>query len=223
MTELSFAKSFLTSLESRPTKLSADHVENPKCYTSRPVFNPPKHTGPLLKKRKVTPGAASNLTIRIKSQRNLPLDIKLPTQPPTSTIRDIKEHISNQTSIPVGKIKLLLNKKPVADNRILKDLVNARNDEVCKNGEDHNSLELSVMVLGGASSLIEKESHGLNAAGQDNSTDSARAFNSCPEKSDLIKTNEFWSDLRSYLSTQLQDEAEGERVCQIFRAAILEK
>ncbi|EPQ64589.1 Bgt-5242 [Blumeria graminis f. sp. tritici] len=221
MTELAFAKSFLSSLESRPTKLSADHIENPKCYTSRPVFNPPKHTGPLLKKRKVTPGATSNLTIRIKSQRNLPLDIKLPTQPPTSTIRDIKEYISNQTSIPIGKIKLLLNKKPVADNRILKDLVNARNGEACKNGEDSNSLDLSVMVLGGAT-LIEKESHALNASGQDNSTDSARALNSS-DKSSLIETNEFWSDLRSYLSTQLQDEAEGERVCQIFKAAILDK
>lgn len=35
MTELSFAKTFLTTLDSKPTKLSEDHVEDPKNYPGR--------------------------------------------------------------------------------------------------------------------------------------------------------------------------------------------
>jgi len=35
MTELSFAKSFLATLDSRPTRLSADHVEDPRSYPAR--------------------------------------------------------------------------------------------------------------------------------------------------------------------------------------------
>ena len=35
MTELAFAKSFLQTLDSKPTKLSADHLEDPKSYPAR--------------------------------------------------------------------------------------------------------------------------------------------------------------------------------------------
>lgn len=35
MTELSFAKSFLTTLDSKPSKLTADHVEDAKSYPAR--------------------------------------------------------------------------------------------------------------------------------------------------------------------------------------------
>lgn len=35
MTELSFAKSFIQTLESRPSKITADHVEDPRNYPSR--------------------------------------------------------------------------------------------------------------------------------------------------------------------------------------------
>lgn len=36
MTEVIFARSFLSALDSRPQKLSADHVEDPKSYPARP-------------------------------------------------------------------------------------------------------------------------------------------------------------------------------------------
>lgn len=35
MTEVIFARSFLAALDSRPQKLSADHVEDPKSYPAR--------------------------------------------------------------------------------------------------------------------------------------------------------------------------------------------
>ena len=35
MTEVSFARQFLSSLDSKPNKISADHVEDPRSYPSR--------------------------------------------------------------------------------------------------------------------------------------------------------------------------------------------
>ena len=41
MTELSFAKSFLSTLDARPIKLQADHVADPKTFEPKgPVSNP---------------------------------------------------------------------------------------------------------------------------------------------------------------------------------------
>lgn len=47
MTEVSFAKSFLSALDSRPQKLSPDHVEDPKSYPARPPVRLSSLTGPL--------------------------------------------------------------------------------------------------------------------------------------------------------------------------------
>lgn len=41
MTEVIFARTFLTALDSRPQKLSADHVEDPKSYPARPPVGLP--------------------------------------------------------------------------------------------------------------------------------------------------------------------------------------
>jgi len=35
MTEVSFARSFLSTLDARPIKISADHVEDPRTYPAR--------------------------------------------------------------------------------------------------------------------------------------------------------------------------------------------
>lgn len=50
MAEVAFAKTFLTSLDSRPIKLSPDHIEDPKTFPPRPpvrlqttLFFPPTH------------------------------------------------------------------------------------------------------------------------------------------------------------------------------------
>jgi hypothetical protein len=40
MTELSFAKSFLTTLDAKPSKISAEHVEDPKTYPARGAVRP---------------------------------------------------------------------------------------------------------------------------------------------------------------------------------------
>ena len=47
-TELAFAKSFLSQLDGRPVKISADHMEDPRSYPAsppvRPVYSQPGHS-----------------------------------------------------------------------------------------------------------------------------------------------------------------------------------
>ncbi len=79
----------------------------------------------------------------LKSIRNPPLDVTLPAQALSTSILSLKTSLSSQTPIPVAKIKLLHNKKPVPDSKILKDLAS----------DGDSKVEFSVMVIGGAASL----------------------------------------------------------------------
>lgn len=45
MAEAAFANTFLTTLDSRPRKIAADHAEDPRGFPSRPpVRHPKEHT-----------------------------------------------------------------------------------------------------------------------------------------------------------------------------------
>ncbi|CZR53701.1 uncharacterized protein PAC_03581 [Phialocephala subalpina] len=196
-TELSFAKTFLTTLDSRPTKISADHVEDPKTYPSRSAYILPKLPKPMSKRQRTIPGAEPSLNVLLKSARNPPLEISLSSQPLSTSILSLKESISTQTSIPSSKIKLLYNKKPVPDSKVLKDLV----------GEgEGGKIEFGIMVIGGAAALKKGEEEVEPQV--------------IGEGREVWKTDEFWSDLRGFLIQRLKDEGEGERVVKVFREAL---
>ncbi|KAE8440850.1 hypothetical protein EG329_006393 [Mollisiaceae sp. DMI_Dod_QoI] len=205
MTELSFAKTFLTTLDSRPSKITADHVEDPKTYPARGAYILPKLPRPMVKRQKTSslPGAEPSLTVVLKSARNPPLDISLSSQPLSTSILSLKESISSQTTIPISKIKLLYNKKPVADSKVLKDLV----------GEDEGKgkVEFGIMIIGGAAALkradeeVEPKVIGEGVIGGG---------------SEVLKTEEFWGDLKGFLVQRLKDEEVGERVYGVFRRAL---
>ncbi|PVH80963.1 hypothetical protein DL98DRAFT_515091 [Cadophora sp. DSE1049] len=199
MTELSFAKSFLTTLDSRPTKITADHVEDPKNYPAHSAYILPKMSRPLAKKIKLTPGAEHSLTITLKSLRNPPLDVTLPAQALSTSILTLKETLSAQTSIPVAKIRLLFNKKPAADSKVLKDLV----------GEEDTKVEFGVMIIGGAAALKKSESEEVEPK-----------VAHMGEGKEVLKSEEFWADLKGFLTQRLKDEVEGERVWGVFKKAV---
>ncbi|KAG0647930.1 hypothetical protein D0Z07_6043 [Hyphodiscus hymeniophilus] len=138
MTELSFAKQFLTTLDTKPTKIPADHVEDPRNYPAHSAYILPKMPKPLAKKQKLAPGSERSLDITLKSLRNPPLDITLSSQSPSTSILDLKTAITSQTSIPISTLRLLYKKKPVSDSKVLKDIVS----------EEEHKAEFSVMVLG---------------------------------------------------------------------------
>ena len=141
----------------------------------------------------LAPGQERSITVRIKSLRNPPLDIRLSSQPLNTSILDVKSSVSSETSIPVDKIKVLHKKKPVADSKVLKDLL----------GEDETSVEFSVMVLGGAAAAAPpaaKTEEDPAAVADPASTAQGTSGEA------VLQTDAFWTDLRGFLSQRIRDE-----------------
>ncbi|KAG6360646.1 hypothetical protein INS49_011711 [Diaporthe citri] len=194
MTEVIFARSFLTALDSRPQKLSADHVEDPKSYPARPPYILPRMPKPMSKAVSLAPGQERSITVRIKSLRNPPLDIRLSSQPLNTSILDVKTSVSTETTIPVDKIKVLHKKKPVADSKVLKDLL----------GEDETSVEFSVMVLGGAAAAASPAPNNEDGPAAAAADAASTAQGTSGEA--VLQTDAFWTDLRGFLSQRIRDE-----------------
>jgi ubiquitin-like protein 4 len=152
----------------------------------------------MAKRQKLAPGQERSLNITLKSLRNPPLDIVLKSQSPLTSILDLKTDVSSQASIPLDKIRILYKKKPVGDAKVLKDLV----------ADDETSAEFSVMVIGGVASVKKEE----DEAG-------VAPVAHGPSGTEVLGTNEFWEDLKGFLTQRLKDQGQGERVYGLFRKA----
>jgi hypothetical protein len=160
----------------------------------------PKSTGPPLAKRQTS--AAASITVSLKSLRNPPLDVTLPNQDINTSILDLKESLSEKESIPVKAIRLLFNKKPVPDSKALKDLA----------GDNWNGkVEFGVMVIGGAAAVVKKAEVKDEVLKMEGVIGNGEG---------VLKTDEFWQDLKGFLVQRLKDEAEGERVWGVFKNAV---
>lgn len=153
-----------------------------------------------------------------------------------TTIHEIKTEYAAKSGLQQDKIKLLLNKKPAADLKTLKDL-----------GVE-NDVELSVMLMAGASgtprsespAVVEKAAAPASAQATGDAMDvdpaertgapdseevAAQAeVENAPHQddgvSDVLKSEEFWDDLKGFLSQRLRDEGEGERLAKVFRGSV---
>ncbi|KAI1655844.1 cell-cycle control medial ring component-domain-containing protein [Daldinia decipiens] len=198
MTEVAFARSFLAALDARPIKLSSEHVEDPKSYAARGAYILPKMPKTMSKRKAstVAPGQERSLTVVVKSLRNPPLDIKLSSQTLNTSVLDIKTAVSQDTGIPIEKMKLLHKKKPIADSKVLKDLA----------GESETSIEFSVMVMGGAAAIkTANPAQSEVAQGQSGN--------------DVLDTKEFWDDLKGFLLQRIRDEKTAEELMNTFQSA----
>ncbi|KAJ4197506.1 hypothetical protein NW767_001252 [Fusarium falciforme] len=195
MSETAFAQTFLGSLQSRPLRLSADHVEDPKTFPARPPYIIPRMPKAMSKPTHLAPGSERSVTVSLKSLRNPPLSIKLTSQPLDTSVLDIKSSVQKQTRIPVAKMKLLHNKKPVPDSKILKDLL----------GDTDMSIEFTVMVIGGAAAIPPEEPEATPEA--------------LPTGKEALETEEFWSDLKGFLMQRLKDETQAEELSGLFRSS----
>lgn len=125
----------------------------------------------------------------------------------------------------MAKIKLLFNKKPVGDTKVLKDLYTDQG------GGGGQEVEIGVMVIGGAASLPAKQEQkkeeeepqqpvdnsGEEAkgkvvkeggGGEEMQADDAPVVVAPGEVSgkEVLKTDEFWEDLRGFLEQRVKDE-----------------
>ncbi|KAL7963608.1 cell-cycle control medial ring component domain-containing protein [Trichoderma compactum] len=209
MAEVAFAKTFLTSLDSRPIKLSPDHIEDPKTFPPRPPYILPRMPTPMSKpSSRLPPGSERSIDITLKSLRNPPLDITLPATPLGTSILDIKAAVSAQTRIPVDKLKLLLNKRPVADTKVLKELLAKEADR---------TIDFSVMVIGGAAAIPPEDK---KPAGEAMETDepvaTAQADAAAVEAE--LESDAFWADLGGFLQQRLKAQDKAEELSSLFRS-----
>ncbi|KAK4178517.1 cell-cycle control medial ring component [Triangularia setosa] len=225
MTEVSFAQSFISLLGTIPSKISHDHVEDPRRYTITTPYTIPHHPSqkPFSRRTCATAVPSENVTVKAVSARNPPLAITLDGNLPvnTTSILDVKNQIAAQTGIPLSKIKLLYQKKPAQDSKTLKDILS---------GEAKDELEFGLMIIGGAASVpatpppkteevpkkeaaqggepmeVEVESTPVAAPGQISGKE-------------VLNTDEFWDDLRGFLEQRVKDEGVAKEAVEKFKLA----
>ncbi|PKK54343.1 hypothetical protein CI102_728, partial [Trichoderma harzianum] len=211
MAEVAFAKTFLTSLDSRPIKLSPDHIEDPKTFPPRPPYILPRMPTAMSKpSSRLPPGSERSIDITLKSLRNPPLDITLPATPLSTSILDVKAAVSAQTRIPVEKMKLLLNKRPVADTKVLKELLAKESDR---------TIDFSVMVIGGAAAIPPAEGKPAGEAMETTDEPVATAQADAAAVEAELESDAFWADLSGFLQQRLKAQDKAEELSSLFRSS----
>lgn len=144
------------------------------------------------------PGSEPSIKVILRSLRNPPIDISLSSQPLTTSLHDVKQAVSSQARIPADKIKLLVNKRPVQDTKILRDVLGIEDGAAVP-----KSIEFAVMVLGGAASVLPAE-------------DEKKA----PVTGGPMPVDDsFWADLKAFLMQRLKDESLGTDMAETFKSS----
>jgi len=208
MAEASFAKSFLAVLDARPVKLSADHVEDARTYPARSPYTLPRMPKPMSRTTRapLAPGRERSLTVAVRSLRNPPLDVRLSSQPLTTSLLDIKTAVAAQARLPADRVRLLHRKKPVADSKVLRDLVS---------GDDEAVVELSVMVVGGgAAAPVAPAPAAAGPAGKGGGGGDTETA-----AKEVVEGEAFWRDLRGFLVQRVRDEPQADELFSLFLRA----
>lgn len=159
--------------------------------------------------------------------------LALPSQPADATVFDLKNQYAVKSGLDVTKIKMLLNKRPCSDLKTLKELLPE---------PAPTEVEFTLMIMPGASSpatpstpaaaspAIELPDPTASAVPVSASTDPAPLSEraearpeSTPHAADtakeMLSSDDFWADLKSFLVQRLKSEAEGERLLDVFAKA----
>ncbi|KAL2810121.1 cell-cycle control medial ring component [Aspergillus granulosus] len=220
MSELAFAKTFLSALDSRPVKLRPDYVheqETPRAPYLLPRLQPPRPEMPKKTKTPAVPGSSKSISITLKSARNPVLEFTIPNAPlSTTTISDLKDAVrertletSSENKVALDKVKILYKRKPVTGTgktvgEVLTDAGEGAEKEV----------EFGVMIMGGAR-VVAAEGQKQGEGQQDGSETTVKAAVG-PSGEEVLVTEQFWDDLQGYLGQRLKDEELAKRLRGIF-------
>lgn len=158
------------------------------------------------------PGSEPSFTVTVKSLRNPPLDLRLTSQTGNTAVLDVKDAVVARTHIPADKIKMLFNKKPVLDSKVLKDLA----------PPGTTTLDFTVMVMGGAATAAAAAAAAAaegKEAPKDADTRQADVAAVGPSGSEVLQSTEFWDDLKGYLLQRIRSEKEANDVFDTFQTA----
>lgn len=148
------------------------------------------------------PAADRTIDITLKTLRNPPISLTLPSQSLTTSIIDLKSAIAKEVKAKsINGVKVLYNKKPCADSKTIKDVL----------GEEEvpSEMEFSVMIMGGVAATEQKTEEKMNV-------DPPPAAQG-PNGDEVLESEEFWNDLKGFLSQRLKNDSKAEEVTNMFR------
>ena len=211
MTELSFAKSFLSTLDSRPLKLQPDHVSDPKTLEITAPYTLPRMPTQFVKNTGNTEGdeefhKSSSLNVTLKSSRNPVMSLSLPGMDLGTSVLQLKEKVAKELKVQgTEKIRVLYKKKPASDIKTIKELV----------GEEDvaGEMELGVMVMG------YKEESSAKGAEDTEMKDVEGSVAQGPSGEEVLASEEFWGDLKGWLLQRIRDEGKAEEAFQKFKGS----
>lgn len=208
MTELSFAKTFLSTLDARPLKLQPDHVSDHRTLEITAPYTLPRMPTPF--KKEVTDSKADaegqkhpTMTVTMKSSRNPVMSLTLPGTDLGTTVLQLKEKVAKELRMnKTDKIRALYKKKPASDIKTIKELI----------GEEDvgGELELSIMVMG------YKEESTSQGVEDTEMKDVEVPVAQGPSGEEVLKGEEFWSDLKGWLLQRIRDEGKAGEVFEKF-------
>lgn len=238
MSELSFTKSFLSTLDSRPVKLRADHVFDPEQVGLRvpvsafswsrvsqliisqytlPRLQPPHPEMPKKVKSTQAPGSSKSITVNVKSARNPALEFAIPNAPlATTSLQDIRDAVGQRVidaqgnPVPLDKIKILYRRKPVPGTAKTIAEILADEPDMLAGGK---AVEFGVMIMGGAQVAATQPEA---AEPSDKSPPKAAVG---PSGAEVLQSEAFWDDLQGFLEQRLKDETEAKRLRAMFHNA----
>ncbi|KAF7588889.1 hypothetical protein BBP40_005039 [Aspergillus hancockii] len=219
MAEISFIKSFISSLDSRPIKLPADYVIDPERVGRVPYLLPrlsaAHPTMPKKVQKSQAPGSSKSITVNLKSARNPAFEIKLSNQPiSTTSAQDLKDAVRDRVvdgqggKVPLDKIKILYKRKPVTGKTIAEIL--ADEPDMLGGGKE---VEFGIMIMGGAKAVEEDQ----EMVDRDSGASPKAALG--PSGEAILETEAFWDDLEGYLGQRVKDNEEAKRLRGLFKGA----
>ncbi|GIK00839.1 hypothetical protein Aspvir_004868 [Aspergillus viridinutans] len=225
MNEVSFVKTFLSALDSRPIKLRSDHVFDPEQVGLRvpytlPRLHAPHPEMPKKTKQPLAPGSSKSITVHLKSARNPALEFSLPnTALATTSVQDLKDAVRERVTdaqgnkVSLDKIKILYKRKPVTGKTIAEVL--ADEPVMLSGGKE---VEFGVMIMGGAQVALSAGAGEGAGAGQMDSYEPPKPAVG-PSGESVVATEAFWDDLQGFLEQRLKDYNEANKLRVLFKGA----
>ncbi|KAF1362127.1 hypothetical protein EJ07DRAFT_163986 [Lizonia empirigonia] len=222
MSELTFCKTFLGAIDSRPVKLSSDYVSDARTYpaTGVPILPRLPQGHPQRPNPKAAQDASASSAINISLKPMKPTTPTLPLSaidPAKTSVYDLKQQYSTSTSISATKIKILYKKKPVTDSKLVSEVIGA---------DAGSDVEFGVMVMGGVTAAGASTPSGESPAASpaavapsesDKGLAGAGANASVGAAGGAAAVGP--SGKENFVLQRIKDEQEGERLVGVFRKA----
>jgi hypothetical protein len=223
MTESTFARQFLAALESRPAKLSVDHVTDPRSYPAAATYTIARpRTLPQKRKRTTAPSTTTStdpsastttetpIPVTLKPLRGTPLN--LPPQPPSqTTIYSLKAAYASHASVSdVALVKLLFERRAQPDSKSLAEVIAGAEAPL----DDGQAVMFHVVVSKGAAAAAVGKSEGATAE-----KPAPAVAQGVQAGAEVVRTDVFWDDLKGFLEQRVRDGPEAGRLVGLFRKA----